>query len=532
MRAAADLEKQNISAQTIEPENRLSVSHPAFSALVFSLLVAACCAWILYLPVFPSQDGPAHVYYARVTRDLLLGHSTYAAQFRIGRPFPPYSVHAYLLMALRELTSGEMAEKLLACLAVIVSGCGVFSLARQLGTSTVVVGFAVPFLLNRYLFLGFYGYVMAIGFALMAMAVCLRDDRHRPSHRVAFLLLVLLTLFAHPVPYLLLLSFCWGTVILGWWNSRHTSTGIPVGQPLRAPTAGDFAAIDAITALLLYVAHYSHSGPLWSYEWKVNWDLKLLRIVDIFRGWIELPIKAPVYDWVVGGGLVAMMIVALRRSSRESKQGLFTRTQAVVGFALLTILALPLLPRTMNGSGFFADRFSIWPPLLLIAAAASCEFSRRTRRALAAITVGVVAVALFALAQTLDPVARRLDVSRFPADSLAGRHFLAASDTLPNRALTYDPYLFSSVRLVDRAGALLVGAPWLELQIMILDDAGPQAILSSKGKVQMLPGPKAPVGVVDARCDGSPSSIHLPSSWPLEHFGCFDIWPPTSATAP
>lgn len=529
MRAAAEIQPEQHSIGVGNKHRADDGLRPAFSALIFFGLVVVYCAWILSLPVFPSQDGPAHVYYARVTRDLLLEHSTYASQFRIARPFPPYSVHAYVLMALRPFTSGEMAEKLLACLAVIVGGCGVFYLARQLGRSAIMACFTVPFLLNRYLFLGFYGYVLATGFALLSIAVWLRADRRKPARRVAFLVLTVVTLFSHPVPYLLLLAFCWGEVLLGWWNARRGPAETQTGHALQRPTLGDFAMIDAATALLLYVAHYSHSGPLWRYEWAANWDLKLLRIVDVFRGWIELPVRAPAYDWLIGATLVAITLAVLRQASQESKQGLITRTQAVVGFALLVLLALPLLPPTMNGSGFFADRFSIWPPLLLIASAASFELSRRAQRVLAVLGIAVPIVALFVLGGIVDPVARKLDVSAFPKDSLAGEHLLEASDTQPGHALTFDPYLLAPARLIDRGGGLLVGAPWLELQIMILDDIGPKAILNNKGEVQMLPGPKAAVGAVDVRCDANaPSTIHPPTGSPLTRFGCFDIWQPDS----
>jgi hypothetical protein len=39
----------------------------------FAVGVAACCVWILSLPVFPSEDGPVHVYYATVMTTLLSG---------------------------------------------------------------------------------------------------------------------------------------------------------------------------------------------------------------------------------------------------------------------------------------------------------------------------------------------------------------------------------------------------------------------------------------------------------------------------
>src|SRR4051812_4127416 len=194
------------AAETKRPVSSLAreLSEPRDVAgwIVFAALVATLCAWILTLPLFPSQDGAAHVYYAEVSRDLLQGHPAFAHDFRIARPFPPYSLHAYLLMALLQGASPEMAEKLLACLCVIVGALGLAYLARQLGRSAAAVAaLASPFLLHRWIFLGFYGYALGVGVALAAIGVWMRPQKSS-RHRAMFLILTALTLFAHPVPYL------------------------------------------------------------------------------------------------------------------------------------------------------------------------------------------------------------------------------------------------------------------------------------------------------------------------------------------
>src|ERR1041385_4156000 len=188
--------------------------------IVFVVLLAVTCGWILSLPLFPSQDGAVHVYYARVSRDLLLGHAGFEHDFRIARPFPPYSLHAYLLMFFLEGTSPELVEKLLACLCVIVGGIGLAYLARQMGRSAAAVsGLAVPFLFHRWIFFGFYGYALGIGIALIAIGVWLGRSHSIRSYFV-FLSLTALTLFAHPVPYLVVIGFAWTSLLCGWWNAK------------------------------------------------------------------------------------------------------------------------------------------------------------------------------------------------------------------------------------------------------------------------------------------------------------------------
>ena len=511
-----------------------SASGGVLSTLIFVLLLAIACAWVLHLPVFPSQDGPVHVYYARVARDLMLGGHAYDRQFRVARPFPPYSIHAYVLMAMLRWCSSEMAERLLACLSMFVCGVGLLWLSRRMGGSLIFCALAVPFLLNRYLFLGFYGYTLAIGLALIAMAEWLRTDRSRPVRRIVFLALTVATLFAHPVPYLLLVAFCWLAVLAGWSNRHKNGIDQVAIQP---PTRADIIVLCAATALFLYIKHYSHSGMLWNYQWGAEWNAKLLRIIDVFRTWSILPLKVTAYNAVLGIVLIAITVAALVWARRESRAGSITRAQLVAGFALLVLFSLPLLPRTMNGSGFFADRFAIWPPLLLVAAAGAVKLRRMTDIAMAGTAAALLALTLFFLNSYLAPIARAEDVSSIPKGMLAGQR-VYAYDGSRTAHLTYDPFLMAPVRAVDRAGAMLVDSPWTDLQIIMLDEVGPKVKFTVEAGPQSLTGAPLHVAVVHSHCgiedpNSAPLFAHShPGEWTTSTYGCFDVLQPTAPIAP
>jgi hypothetical protein len=66
------------------------------NAFLFTALVALICAWVLSLPVFPSQDGPAHKFYAGVLGQELFG-DPYGHAYRIRMPVPPYASQDYFL---------------------------------------------------------------------------------------------------------------------------------------------------------------------------------------------------------------------------------------------------------------------------------------------------------------------------------------------------------------------------------------------------------------------------------------------------
>ncbi len=91
----------------------------------FAVGVAACCAWILSLPVFPSEDGPVHMYYATVMTKLLSGaHGPLGDAFRIRHLLPPYSLYYYILIGLMQMFPAVVVEQLAVCIVVVTMASG------------------------------------------------------------------------------------------------------------------------------------------------------------------------------------------------------------------------------------------------------------------------------------------------------------------------------------------------------------------------------------------------------------------------
>src|ERR1700712_5538131 len=82
--------------------------------LLISLLTVVTCR------IFPSQDGPLHLYYAEVTRNLLLGTGHYQSGFVISHFLTPYILQTGVLVALDQLFDPLLSEKLLVCLYIIL----------------------------------------------------------------------------------------------------------------------------------------------------------------------------------------------------------------------------------------------------------------------------------------------------------------------------------------------------------------------------------------------------------------------------
>ena len=115
------------------------------------------------MPVFPSQDGPLHLYYVHVFHDLLHHvHGDYFRTYYIGRYLPAYSLYYYGLMALNSIVSLQNADKLIVCIFFLVFGLGVRKLMQVVSPAAVWAP----------LLMGFVNYALATGLACYALALC------------------------------------------------------------------------------------------------------------------------------------------------------------------------------------------------------------------------------------------------------------------------------------------------------------------------------------------------------------------------
>jgi hypothetical protein len=272
---------------------------------------------------------------------------------------------------------------------------------------------------------------------------------------------------------------------------------------------------------------------LWNYELLVDVRDKLFRILDVLRTYDELPLRVPLYAGVMGLVLMAAVVACCREAILEGRTGKITRVQLVTAWAFLILIALPFLPRTMNGSGFFAARFSIWPPLLWFAAASGVTLSRRAEKILIVAAVTVTVVTILTLNAHISPVAKQLDQSQTAKMGLETKRVFTRNNSRAPSELTFDPYEWAAVRVVDREHAILVDSPWMDLQIMMLETIGPKVKFEGDDGVRIIIGPPSKITMVFARCGNVRGESyadrivsHHPQEWRMIKRGCFEVLDP------
>src|ERR1700722_5843666 len=375
-RMSTSSHRRSTSSQEILPPE--SGSNAKFISILFAGLVLIFCAWALSLPLFPTQDGPMHKYYVHAIASLLSGSHSYAS-YIIRHPFPPYATHYAVLLGLTTFLSFDLAEKLLICLIFVCTAYGFRYCARSMGPSGDLLSLCVvPLVLHWSLVMGFLNYSLAVGLFFLAAGLwCRAADQVRLW--LFFALVSFLPAFTHPIPLLLLIIFCALDLLIRLFQRfllkdyRWQFFGLAVAclsflYPL--------ASVDRSRSASNLRGFGLHKDALISSLALFGISPFDTRSKNLFINCYRLGLLA----LLLGCLVLAAEGFAARWQKRQLRP-----SDSMLIMTLAILLAIPILPASMNGSDFFSQRLMIIPWLGAVAAASATE--RRIARIAAAFAV-------------------------------------------------------------------------------------------------------------------------------------------------
>ncbi len=410
---------------------------------LFWLLVVITCAWVLSLPVWPSQDGPLHLYYANIFKQLMAHQpGVYADTYFIKSRVTPYSAYYHGLLLLNHIVSLETADKIVVCLYLLAFATSTRVLLRTLSGSAVLSSFlCLPVLLNWPVAMGFLNYSLSTCLAFLALAVwCHGVGQLRLRLRALFLLLVCLIMVTHPVPWMLVVSFAWlelAVRLARCRSVRYRQDAQPAMRSFRLDVA------IAVLACLpyLYLHHFKQVVQTLEPPLPTDWHQGLLpRLfspgVLVYVGRAQQFLRTLGVDVFVGGSLLprlyrvgidAVLLTAFGFAVYSAWQSYRRHTWPLTNtFLLFSVLMLPFLlflPDPLQGRYYFAVRLGI---ALFVAVVTAASPAVRGRLGMA-VAAGSCAVWLFSLVlayRYITPAAQAIDSLRQaptpPADGLPG----------------------------------------------------------------------------------------------------------------
>ncbi len=474
---------------------------------IFLLGLLGAILFVLWLPVFPTGDGPVHLYYADVLGSLVRHQPTYAHEYAIRHLFAPYLVHYLALISFEHFVSPPLAEKLFIAIIFLTQGFGFRFLARKLGgggvsgaclapaasLAPVASLWMLPLLFSWSLGGGFLNCCFAAGVMLWSFGVWISlgtDDRlfngPAPGARLVALLgahavLLAVLVLSHPVPLMVLLLFTASDLLL----RLFTRPGL-----LWRSLAPQVAAFAMTCWAFLYPVLLAQKGqaaavlPGAGFHLDVFWELLAGTRLGYFAGlnlhtlpgWLAIVARAGLLAVAPG---VSALLMTSPPSTKTRPQPAFLRAVETPSGRLLLICLIFLaatvfFPRSLNHSYFFPQRMwdIVW--LLVLACAAAATPSPRTRHRLAVAGLALIVITALTGLPALSRIARaQQQLAAAPLPRGKYGLFLEPDSAEQGRgaATTYPVYSWAGARAFAANHAILLNSPWLGLTILPVRDA-------------------------------------------------------------
>jgi hypothetical protein len=477
MQRGVGLRERNNPSEIDRPEERWSQRlFERGDLAVFGLGILASCAWILWLPVFPSEDGPVHVYYATVMAKLLSGaHDPLTQAFQIRHLLPPYSFYYYLLIVLLKFFPAVLVEQIIVCITVVTMATGFHRMCTSAGGNGRWTAFLVlPLLLNWPLFMGFENYCLSAGLCFWAVGTWFGRGRY---WRAVFLLLIVLIVLTHPVPLLAVAVVC-GIDLGGRWILRPTAATERATWVVN--WRRDLATLACACACMSYVLLFTETKKV-----RENLLVHIHPITSVMKFstlyglglFARVSASTLAYTGLLFAVLFLSLFVAARGFVHRGRDARWRPTDALFLATLMLLVALPFLPDTMNGGFYFNNRLLILAWCGAIAAASgSAAFSPRLRVLFAMLGCGALAYTLVLGQIRIAPEARRAAEAESAPVVRMGESaiLLPATDYEADPTLRFRPLEWSAARYFRRAGDVMLDAPFLDMSTMPIDSRGPQ----------------------------------------------------------
>jgi hypothetical protein len=470
-----------------EPTNRRVT--PELVATI--LLVLAYIVWILSLPAWPSQDGPIHLYYVHVMRELLSHHATvYSRYYTIKHILPPYALYYYALLALSKLCSLLLADRLILCAYLVLFVFGFRYMAQKIGPSAdLATLLAVVLALNWSAGMGFLNYCLSLALVFWAIGLWLRFTGRSLGARLVFLLLVAAITLTHPVPLLILLTFCGID-----WLQRLVLRRKAGGDSQRSRITADLVLLGISALALLYVRHFSTAQPV-SQPGSVH-PAYVSQVGQHVLGTARMHGLALIFGrsatilTYLFGTLALLLIaytLALVQRLRNRATGRWQPSDTWLVYAVVLLVLIPFLPSDLNDAFYFNERLSIlvWlAPLLAVSGWTPGPATTWRSSTGAPASPGHLRLALIIFAiitnlcllwqsnKILRPIAAQMAALQYAPVSHAGQLGLILEDSRVPASTKTEPswnaFYWAGAHVFRRDEAVLDNSPWLDAAIIPL----------------------------------------------------------------
>jgi hypothetical protein len=453
----------------------LSNRNDVIASAAFCVLIVLHLALVWSLPFFPSNDGPVHLYYVDVLKDLLSHSGHYDQYFAIKQFVTPYAFQYYSLIALEQVFDPLTSEKIYVSAYIVLFCLGVRALLSRVAPGSAIWSLvALPFCLHFLVYMGFFNFCFGVAACVALLALWLSYTSGATTGKGIALALGFACLATiHPVPLAVFLVA--GSLHLGVLLLRERRKGLDWMETFSAHRSSILFMAAMGVCSILWIKSFMTGGQGSTGSVPFNKHDFVLRIQHQLALTSILPFRSPFYR---GGMMIVVLCLAsavLFLLFRKRASLLNGRFLAFLVLGLGCLALQDIAPDTVNSGQFFASRFSVFAIVFLITWAASMRPKGRwplmigTTASL--VTMGLLWMQWRELSQVVKTLQPLMTAPVLPAGSKA--IILASEDEQPRSATMFNPYQWGAVHYLRRSHAVLENAPWLDSSILMLRPTSP-----------------------------------------------------------
>ncbi len=371
---------------------------------LLSLLVLATVAPVIILwtvDFIPSQDGPAHIYLAKLLNELwFTENSAFTRLFEINLELVPNSFYYVVAALLLNLLQPDVVEKLLGSIFLIGWPLACFYALKPVSKFPIMgTIFLLPLAFSQLFAMGFYNYCFALLFVMIGLGLWFRTWLY--GKRWNYLLLALLGLIAyvtHLFPATNLLFIVGTTTIIAAVAGQfgHRDVGRFAVFCRQHLLLYFVILLPTFVAILFYLFQNLKSvgvGAGSAYEFEI-----VNRLVYL-GGFLFYVVYS--HTDSLFGGLLWIAIALMSYRTLAGPLNLSSAPAKYFGPLSLIYLALFLLmPATLAQSSFITDRlFPILYCVFIIFAASNWQNGRKFRNLAIFATIIVLATSVYRYGQ-------------------------------------------------------------------------------------------------------------------------------------
>jgi len=333
-----------------------------FEPLLFLSLLLAYLLPLLCFRLFPTLDGPAHLYNANIIGRLIGGDAHFGAFFGLSTYPEPNLLGHFLMTLLNTFLPAWMAEKFVLVLYAAGLALSFRTLVHTIRPDALFTDYFIfPFIYTFPFCIGFFNFCLSIPLCFFSLALWLRFRERRGLKRgLGLAALLLLTYFAHASSFFIALLIVFAVLAYELLRNTLRQTG-SFRNFIRECLLFGLACLPALLFTISFLLR--HSGETREAyhvpaETIIDWLTRIGPIVTRFEP-TENPLGYALAA-VIALLLIAAIVFALRKKETVSPKGGWLLA------LLLAALLLFILPDQMASGGYVSIRLTLYVFLLLL----------------------------------------------------------------------------------------------------------------------------------------------------------------------